>query len=81
MSIKDRLIHRARKHVIIGTNKIGMLACCFYISLKLAYLSGEENFRYWETDLVIVSVLLIVLLAWETLMWAFRINLKLNKEK
>lgn len=81
MSIKDRLIHRARKHVIIGTNKIGMLACCFYIVLKLAYISGEENFRYWDNDLIIVGIILILLLAWEVTMWAFRINLKLNKEK
>jgi len=81
MSINDKLIHRARKHVIIGTNKIGMLFCCFYIVLKLAYLSAEEDFRYWEIDLVVVSVVLILLLAWETLMWLYRINLKLNKKE
>jgi hypothetical protein len=81
MSIKDRLIHRARKQVIIGTNKIGMLACCFYMLLKFAYISGEETFRYWDDDLIAVGIILVLLLAWETLMWIFRIDFKLNNKK
>lgn len=76
MNLKNKLLaHRARKKFIIGSNKIAMLACVFYLFGKMSWMSNLSGFRYWGNDMIFISVVFVLLLAWEILMWLFRIKI------
>lgn len=65
MGLKESILaHRARKKMIVGSNKIAMLACAFYIMLKLVYVADMTNL-HWDLDITIAGIILILLMAWE----------------
>lgn len=59
MSLKQNIFsHRARKKIIIGSNKIAMFICIIYILLRIVY-SADLTKVHFGLDIILVAF------AWE----------------